>query len=351
MGNMPKRKKLDRSPEVITEETKARFFCCRCGKAYCRQKGFFPVSHSPMYRGTGYFPICNDCIDELYNDYKFRYNDDCTAMKRICMKLDIYWNEKIYSSAEKTAGTQSRIRKYFSLINVIKYMDKTYDDTLEEEYEASRAVGASPAPEVLPVNPDWNPDAAEEVREVPREVIDFWGEGFAPETYEDLEKRYREWTEGMENVEHNKKVLYKQLCMLDRNIQIGATKGKVSKDDIKAFNDLLGSMGLKPVQQADSPDEELEKMPLGVGLQFWEEKRPLPPTPEELKDVNHNIKNITIWFLGHLCKMCGIRNGYVKLYDEAMEELRIKRPDLSDEDDDSFLYDIFSSGGGDTHGE
>jgi len=78
-------------------------------------------------------------------------------------------------------------------------------------------------------------------------------------------------------------------------------------------------------------------MPLGVGIQKWENHRPLPATPKEKKDVNGVIKNITTWYLGHACRMAGIKNRYSKMYEDAMARYRVERPDLDDEDDETVL--------------
>lgn len=87
MADTPKRKKLEKNIE-ITPPSNQKFICCRCGTAYGRQKGYFPVSHSPMYRGSGYLPICNDCIETVYEQYRSKLADDREAMRRIwCLLL------------------------------------------------------------------------------------------------------------------------------------------------------------------------------------------------------------------------------------------------------------------------
>ena len=88
-------------------------------------------------------------------------------------------------------------------------------------------------------------------------------------------------------------------------------------------------------------------MPLGIGIQKWEFNRPLPETPKENRDVRRTIKNITTWYLGHACKMVGLKNSYTRAYEEAMNELRVKRPEYDEEDDDSVLSDIFGGSGSD----
>ena len=67
MAEAPRRRSQKKAsdPTVSTQ----KHYCCRCGTAYSRKKGFFPVSHSPMYRGSGYLPFCVECVDEMYDQY------------------------------------------------------------------------------------------------------------------------------------------------------------------------------------------------------------------------------------------------------------------------------------------
>ena len=39
----------------------------------------------------------------------------------------------------------------------------------------------------------------------------------------------------------------------------------------------------------------------------------------------------------------GLRNSYCKMYEDAMDALRVKHPEYDEEDDDSLLNDIFGS--------
>lgn len=276
----------------------------------------------------------------MYNQYCNSLGDDRAAMRMMCMKLDIYWNDSIYDAALKTAGLNSRIRSYVGKTNLASYIDKTFDDTLMDEAKAGKSV----------VVKSYNPDtASEENQSVDPAVVEFWGPGYDPDFYEKLERRYRDWTGGKEIANPSERSLYRQICLLEVMINRDAAQGKSIDRNVSSLNALLGSMNLKPAQQRNDADAELEKMPLGVGIQKWEYSRPLPATPGNKKDVNGVVKNITTWFLGHACKMVGLRNSYCKMYEDAMEELRVKHPEYDEEDDDTTLNDIFAGGksGGD----
>lgn len=57
MADAPKRKRLEKVQQDNLPVSNQKFYCYRCGMAFSRQKGYFPVSHSPMYRGIGYLPF------------------------------------------------------------------------------------------------------------------------------------------------------------------------------------------------------------------------------------------------------------------------------------------------------
>ena len=78
-------------------------------------------------------------------------------------------------------------------------------------------------------------------------------------------------------------------------------------------------------------------------IRKWENTKPIPEPDPELKDVDGIVRYITVWFLGHLCKMLGIKNTYCKLYEDEIAKMRIERPEYEDEDDETMFNDIFSS--------
>lgn len=340
MANTTRRKKLERTPNG-TPQTTQKFICCRCGTAYSRQKGYFPVSHSPMYRGTGYLPMCSDCVDDMYEYYRNELGDDREAMRRMCMKLDLYWDDSIYDMVERTAGVQSRVRSYIGKANIIRYVDKSFDDTLREE--AIRSEQNTAERFAFPVQPES--EESDEENPVEQSVIDFWGAGYPTDMYAELERHYKEWTGDAVVSEPSVRSLYRQICLLEVMIARDSAQGRAIDKNVNALNSLLGSMNLKPSQKKEDADAELERMPLGVGIQKWEYSRPLPETPREKRDIRGTIRNITTWYLGHVCKMVGVKNSYCKMYEDAMDELRVKHPEYDEEDDDTILNDIFGSSG------
>lgn len=345
MADAPKRRKLERTSDVPVTGAQ-KFYCCRCPSSFSRRKGYFPVSHSPMYRSSGYLPWCNDCIEEMYEEYRNDLGDDKAAMRRMCMKLDLYWDEAIYEMVERAAGVQSRIRNYIGKTNMIRYIDKTFDDTIaREEAEAANAPSANAVNTAVDPEPE-----REDEYEVSDDVRRFWGSSYAPKMYQELEERRSYWVSKFPpgyNFDIGEEVLLRQICGLEVDINHDRAAGRSADKNVNALNTLLGSANWKPAQKKEGADAELEKMPLGVGVQKWENFRPLPETAEDMRDRNGIIKNVTTWLLGHLCKMVNLRNSYCKLYEDEMARLRVGRPEYDEEDDDTFLSDLFGGSGGD----
>lgn len=135
---MPKQSKISstkpKEPQPIKNE-RDNYYCCRCERKFKRQKGNFAASQSTLYKGNnGYLPICNHCLDELFTHYKEVLGNGKKAIERICLKFDIYWNPEIYQMLGAVKNTTtSRIRGYISKTNLIKYINKSYDDTLDEQ--------------------------------------------------------------------------------------------------------------------------------------------------------------------------------------------------------------------------
>lgn len=342
MSNAPKRKKLEKIVPELPVSTQ-KFYCCRCGTAYSRQKGYFPVSHSPMYRGSGYLPMCSDCVEKLYEHYRATLGSDKEAIRRICMKLDLYWSESIYTMVERTSGTNSRVRNYIGKTNIVRYIDKTFDDTIKEEETLASRSEETESSALSEATAKQNNEEAEATPPVDPSVIDFWGSGFTPDFYIELERRYQVWTKDLKSLDTNEQALYKQICILETTINRDAYLGKPIDRNISTLNTLLGSMNLKPAQRKDEDlDASINSTPFGVWIRRWENTKPIPEPDPELKDVDGIVRYISIWFFGHLCKMFGIKNSYCKLYEDEIAKMRIERPEYQDEDDESFFNDVFA---------
>ena len=328
---------------MALDVSSAKAKCFRCGEEYSRYKGFFPVNYSALNKGVGHTPYCKNCIDEMYDGYLSQCNNAKLAVRQMCRKLDLYWSESVYESVERKATTRTMMTNYISKINGQTYLGKSYDNTLSEE----GTLWSFDAPDQEPSETIVEPAATIEPAgdfEVTDEIRAFWGSGYTPEMYQELEERRAYWMSRLPegtNLDIGTETLIRQACNLEIDINRARAEGKAIDKLVNALNNVLGGANLKPAQKKDDLDASLANTPMGVWLYRYENLRPLPEVDEDLKDVNGTKKYMFTW-MGHLCKMLGIKNGYTRLYEEEIGRLRVERPEYDDEDDESLLIDAYS---------
>lgn len=343
---MPKRSKITGSTKLgappPVEALPDAFHCVRCNRSFTKRRGNFPASQSSLYRGNGGFlPVCRHCLDEIFEHYRSVLGDDRAAMRRICMKFDIYWSDKLFDQISKANTTNSRILSYISKSNLAPHTGKTYDDTLDEEAaEAAKIMTQA-------VFTSDSADVSDDTVAVTPDIVDFWGSGLDPAFYAELEKRYKYWCnttnkDGGE-LDISERALIRQICMLEVTITRDTAAGKSIDKSINSLNTILGSANLKPIQKKEKEDldSSMEATPFGAWIKKIEDTRPIPEPEPEFRDVDGIAKYISVWFLGHLCKMLKLDNKYSQLYEDEMARLRVDRPEYEGEDDDSIMEDIF----------
>lgn len=359
---MPKQSKIasTRPPKTKPTPQTEPYRCVRCEKEFKYQTRNFPTSQSALYVGNNRFlPWCTKCITELYQHYEDLIGPK-DAIRRLCMKFDVYWNEEIY---DFVAGTErNRMLAYIGRANSIKYFNMTYDDTLDEELAADQERQAVKV--INDIRGTTEDDAPAEVQDpvyadleytfdehgnltelsIPEDVIAFWGPGLTPEMYADLETRLRYWRkkypDGYE-FDAGEEALIRQICNLEVDINRARAKGQSVDKTINALNNLLGSANIKPAQKKET---EGAYVPFGLEILKWENDDPIPDPDPEFEDVDGMHKNVTAWFVGHLAKMVGYKNSYVEEYEEEMKKYTLEKPSFEDEDEPDEGADVFTDG-------
>lgn len=332
--------------------------CRKCGMAYGKLSGNFFASYSVLNKGVGYMPYCRNCVEQMYNDYLAVCKDQKVAMRQMCRKLDLYWSEKAYEAVEKKNTGRTIMAAYNTKINTVAYAGRSYDDTLVEEgAEASSMRGEAFAnPRIKQraiVSGIEVPDDYDDELDVSDDIITFWGPGYTPSMYMELEQRRSYWMSkypaGAE-LDIGTEALIRQICSLEIDINKARMEGKPIDKYVNSLNTILGSANLKPVQNASSSDGSNDTTPFGVWIKRFEDGKPIPEPDPEFEDVDGVIRYFTIWVLGHLCKMLNIKNTYCKMYEDELAKMRIERPEYVDEDDETMFNDIFgdspAEGGG-----
>ena len=313
-----------------------RSICYRCGTSYSRQKGYFPVSYAAMYKGVGHLPICKTCIDTMYTEYLIQSNDAEAAVRQMCRKLDLYWSKALFDRCIKKATTKTIMTNYIQATNNMTFAGKCYDDSLKAEGRMWR-LGSSGegSGQILHVMASGDGDVM--IEDIPDEVLSYWGPGYSPEMYQDLEQRRTYWINNLPSditPDVGMEALIRQICVLEIDINRISASGKSADKQIGMLDKLISSMNLKPGQKNDDPG--YDKTPYGVWIDRLEHDRPVEDVDPELSDVDGISKKISTWFYGHASKMLGIKNMFCKLYEDKMREFSIERGESDDEDDDGY---------------
>ena len=299
--------------------------CCTCGKKYTKQSGNFSYSQSPLYKGNNSFlPICNNCLENLVEQYTELLGSQNEAIKRVCLHWDIYFSESLLNSTKKIDANRSRIKCYVKNCNLQQHAGKTYDTYLKEINS-----------ERIDTINDLEELKQDKEIKVSQKTIKFFGLGYTPEQYRFLQDQYDDWTHRHECRTKSQEEVFKNLCIAQLNIQIAQQTGGKVKDAMDSFQNLLGTANLKPCQTNENA--LADQNTFGTLIKKWENEKPISEPDPEWKDVDGIARYIHIYFLGHLCKMMGIKNSYSRMYDEEMEKYRVEKPEY--EGDDEALFD------------
>jgi len=300
-----------------------RYSCSMCGKSYKAKDRKFTPSNFSIYKGNdGFMTICKDCVSKIYENYLKKFNgDEYNAIKRVCMLLNIYFCDDLFAYSGKDSKCINRMNSYLSKINLMPYMNKNFDDYLfSKEYKK---------PEIKEEKSDT----------IPERLIKIWGFGFTYEEYQFLHNKFLEWKSKVVIDGMARESLVRDLCIIKLQQQKALRNGEIDLYNRlqRTYQDTLSSAKLKPIQ-TESDDKAMEK-PLGVMIEMFENEDPIPEALPEWKDVDKIRKLFNIYFLGHLCKMLGIKNRYSKMYEEEMQKYRVSTPEIQDlPDEDVFEY-------------
>lgn len=103
----------------------------------------------------------------------------------------------------------------------------------------------------------------------------------------------------------------------------------------------MNSGNLQPKQNNDNTFVETNTF--GTFIKKFENERPIAKPDPEWEDVDKIKHYISVWFLGHLCKMIGINNKFgqkwTRLYEEEVEKFTAHPPTYFDNDEEAPTFD------------
>ena len=261
--------------------------CCTCGKKYTKQSGNFSYSQSPLYKGNNSFlPICNNCLENLVEQYTELLGSQNEAIKRVCLHWDIYFSDSILNSTKKIDVNRSRIKCYVKNCNLFQNAGKTFDTYLKEINEG-----------IIQNVEQIDEMKADGQTGITKAMFERWGQ-VSTEDIIALEDHYKMLKKQNPNCDNNQEIFIKDLCYT-KLLQLKSFKDGNSGDFekyTKLYRDTFKQAGLKTVQEDDGSSEK----PLGVNAAIISQY-----TPEEFykgKQLYKDFDGLGEYFERHILR-------------------------------------------------
>lgn len=307
-----------------------KFKCSCCGNIYSKQQGNFMPSNFEMFKGNGGFiTTCKKCTDQLFEQLtQFYMGNEEKAIDHICMMYGLYFNESPLSASKKISADRSRLSVYSSKIQIKPWIGLTYLNTISERIEAEKG------------NIIETLDDVKDSKKAKLKSVKFFGTGFEDDDYAFLQEQYDDWTTRHECKTKSQEEVFKRICFKQLEILKATRAGQNTKDLDRTLQDLLSTGNLQPKQ--NNMDALAEDRTFGQLIRLWENEKPIPEPDEEFKDVDGIGRYISVFFLGHLAKMVGIKNKFARMYEEEMNKYTVQKPEY--EEDSEALFDAIFGG-------
>lgn len=320
--------------KTVADVKKDGYVCSYCGTTYKSQKGNFNPTRSELYRyNNGFTHVCKKCSDDLYAHYVKALGGERQAIKRLCMKWDIFYSDKLADTAISKSADEYKFQTYIRIVYLNQNAQKgtTFDDYLmiEDENDNKSRIVLS------------QKDISESM-DPTNEMIEFWGSGLPPEDYFELDERYQDWTSRHECQTAAQERLFKSLAMTDIALKKAYRDGDIKriKDAVDMQQGLMASANIKPNQKNESIGNELT---YGQWIQKWEDEKPIPepdPTWADVDGIGHYVR---VWLLGPILNMFKLKNPYKDEFEEEIAKYTAHRPEyVEDSDDGTIKEQIFS---------
>lgn len=237
--------------------------CCQCNKHFTSFAQFFKT-YSELYVGTGYLPICKDCLGKLLDSYIEKYGDVRKAMQRICMAFDLYYSDSIFDTCND--GTSAMLGNYVKRLNMIQYKGRTFDTTLDEGFEFNKTIVTKK--KSIEIQEPNEP----EINEIDPKDIEKWGIGFENVDYGILNAHYKLLKTANPNCDNNQEIFITDLCYTKMQQMKAVREGRV--DDYNKLTDSyrksFQQAGLKTVKDSNMNEE----FTIGVNAETIEKYTP-----------------------------------------------------------------------------
>lgn len=163
-----------------------------------------------------------------------------------------------------------------------------------------------------------------------QDAEDFWGEGYTETDFIWLSSEFAEFGSQYDISGKAMENLIREICLTQLDIRKKRAAGKDVKNELKTYQDLLGSSNLKPMQETGA--QSIEQETFGTLIKKFEETRPIPDE-EQWKSSDKVGKYLSVWFTGHLMRMLGLENKNEQEYYDELNKYTVTTEDAESDDE------------------
>lgn len=297
--------------EVLTKK------CTKCGIDKKIGSNNYYKSYSVIFASTeeNRMCICKDCVLELAEQFKNRFNSELRGLYELCKLLDVYYEKATYNTAcvqsEKTDKKGNPYQIYFQkILSLPQNKNKTFIDS--ELFDKKE--------DIENINNDIGHD-----------LVDMWGDGLSQSDYNYLDREFEKMLVGYECDSYAQEALFQEVCFQRLDIKKKRQNGSSVDKELRTLQDLLGSANIKPAQESASLASD--QLTFGTLIKKFENEKPIPEPLPSWMTSNWIEKYVKVFFFGNMCRMMGKPNPYVEEYKEEMDKYTVKPPDNSYEGD------------------
>lgn len=308
--------------DVLRHGVTGDYRCTCCGELYHEQPANFYRTRNPLYRANnGYLTVCKRCMNDLYNKYVMRFDSEDAAIERVCDMFNLPFRDTIVQGSFRRVGEETRLDCYMRRVMMPAYMNDTYDDVILARREEAAKIK--------------DPEQITEEHDTYdlQKLLRFWGPGFEDNELVFLQDEYNDWRTRYECQSKAQEEIFKNISRLQLMANRAQEKGntKAYMEAVKLIQDLTGDANIKPSKVNDNT--LADQNTFGTLIKKWEEHDPIADPDPAWQDVDGIKHYITTWFLGHLCRIFGVKNDAADEYEREVEKYTVHPPEYTDDEE------------------
>ena len=286
---------------------------CSCCGGISKTK--FYKSYSVLNKYRMVQAICKDCLIEIYKDLVNEYKSEDKALYRLCMLLDVYYDEKmVITCREKSKESGKDLPlEYMPKLSLKQYANKSFIDSNKMELNEKKII------ENEDVKKEEKSTKKNKKSIVTPEMIQRWGDNRDENDYIFLEERFKMMCGTYDDKNISSVWQYQEIAENYLSIK----KKRECGEDIDALklldstSKLMNDCKMKATQIDTSEDDNAC---LGMFIKEVEQNEPIPEPLPFFKDVDGFKKYVTQWFIKPFARTLELDNDNYKEKTSNLEE-------------------------------